>query len=77
MKTKSGNDYDYIYHQSQYRPEEKRWACIHREDLIYYFGKSKFNVVDSDKLRVYFGKTQKDSEAMKDLDTTIGNSHSY
>lgn len=55
------NSYNYIFHHSNYREPSQRWACIHREDLQYYWnGPGPFKGHEfkpSDKLRISYGST--------------------
>jgi len=53
-------DYKYIYHWSPYRPKEKAWACIHRDDEIYYWngkGPNKDGEIYKKRLRIFYAES--------------------
>jgi len=63
-------DYKYIYHWSPYRPKEKAWACIHRDDEIYYWngkGPDKNGNVHKDQLRIFYGESPSKAWEYKEI----------
>jgi len=56
--------YDYIFHYSEYRSKNKRWACIHRKDSSYYWNGIPFkgSTKDSDyKSKIGYGDSPYDA----------------
>lgn len=64
--------YNYIFHFSEHRPIETRWACIHRDDEFYYWNglnpiKQCSFKCNSD-LRISYGKTPNEAAINLGLD---------
>lgn len=67
-------DYSYIYHWSPYRPKEKSWAYIHRDDEFYYWngiGPDKDGEIYKKNLRIYYGSTPDVARKIKELSNEI------
>jgi len=50
------NMYNHIFHCSYFREKSKQWACVHREDLNYYFNGTEPNG-DLNKFKIGYGST--------------------
>lgn len=44
------NSYPYMYHLSEYRSDDKKWACMSRENYTYYFN-------DPNSVNIGYGET--------------------
>jgi len=55
-KYKDIDMYHYIFHYSHYRENDKQWACIHREDLNFYFNGTEPNG-ELNKLKIGYADT--------------------
>ena len=59
------NTYNYIFHCSEYREPEQAWACIHRDDAIYYWnGTSPLKglpIRTDESLKIAYGSTPKEA----------------
>jgi len=44
------NSYPYIYHLSSYRDDNKKWACVNRENYVDYFN-------DPNSVAIGYGET--------------------
>lgn len=56
------DSYSYLFHCSEYRSKEKRWACYHVEDESFYWngsGPDKYGVVHTP--RISYGKDPNDA----------------
>ncbi len=59
MKMNKNESYSYLYHISPHREDSEQWACIHRDDMTYYFNgnrSGKFTPPNNSP-RIGFGNT--------------------
>lgn len=52
-----------MYHISPHRGDDKQWACMHREDLKYYFnGSNSIRILSpNNSPRIGFGNTPEEA----------------
>lgn len=52
--------YNYLFHFSEFRDKSVAWACVHRDDLNYYFnGEEPFGL--NSTIKIGYGKTPEES----------------
>jgi hypothetical protein len=55
--------YSYLFHCSDYRATDRRWACFHREDEATYWSGNIDKWGNEKTLRVTYGKSPDDAWA--------------